>query len=125
VDLKEEYNLKKKKKKFVLGDTLDQKALLKSIRKDDPFIRVTRNCEIRIKNHISEMKRINREIDQCRNEIRLLNIKPAEDLPARLGQEAMKDIWGSRIKDLLKWRRHLRADIKFLNNQKSILQKEK
>jgi hypothetical protein len=111
------------KKKFQLGDFDDEKELMKTFRKDDPIKRVQKNCEIRIRNHVTEIKKLNISIDDMRKAIRAINIKPVEDLPGRLSQELQRDVLGQRIKNLVKWRRHLRADIKFLNNQKSILEK--
>lgn len=112
------------KKKFVLGDAEDEQELLEAVREDDVILRVKRNCEIRIRNHVAEIKKLNDAIDYSRNEIRKINIQPSEDLPARLSQELRKDVHGIRLKNNIKWRKHLRADIRFLNNQKTKLETE-
>jgi len=111
------------KKKFQLGDFADEQELLKTFGKDDPVIRVRKNSEIRIRNHVTEIKKLNISIEDTRKAIRSINIKTPKDLPEELSQELQLGVLGTNIKNLVKWRKHLRADIKFLNNQKSILEK--
>lgn len=113
-----------KPQKFVLGESGDEDALLKAVRKDDPILRVKRNCEIRVRNHVAEIKKLNNMIDYSRHEIRKINMQPAEDLPGRLAQDLRRDIHGADLRNNVKWRKHLRADIKFLNKQKNTLEKE-
>ena len=113
-----------KPRKFQLGDVQDEEDLIRAVRKDNPVLRVRRSCEIRIRNHIAEIKKLTFRIDEARDEIRHINAMPKEDLPARLTQDIRRDILGISIKDMIKWRKHLRTDIKFLNNQRNILEKE-
>lgn len=114
-----------KKKKFVVGEAGVEKELMRAVRKDNPDLRVIRNCEIRIRNHVAEIKKMNIKIDDFREEIRIINAEGGNDTVSRITDDLRKDILGSEIRGLIKWRRHLRVDIKFLNNQKSILASEK
>jgi len=107
-------------KRIILGEKGSEEALMTEIQKKDVLYQVDRIIQsntTRIKNHAHEITKINKEVDGLRREIRKLNAIHVHGLSEELDRSIKIDKFKIRINNSEKWKKHLRKDIRYLENQ--------
>lgn len=110
--------------KFVLGEKGAEEALLKKVQKKDygyQIERIIQSNSTRIRNHSFEISKINKEIDAAREDFRYWNSMHVRGLSEELRRNINIDQFSAKLQSLSKWKKHLRKDIKYLENQITFL----